>query len=46
LAASVENSSTVTMQQAISEHFSAGAIVVINFVHDAQRTMMTMMKQD
>jgi len=35
LAASVENSSTVAVQQAISERFSAAAIVVKNFVHVA-----------
>ncbi len=44
LVASIENSSTVTVQQAISERFSAAAIVVIKFVHVAQQTTMTMKK--
>jgi len=44
LAASIDNSSTVTAQQAISEHFSDTASVVVKFMYDAQQTKMIMMK--
>jgi len=42
--ASIDNSSTVTVQQAISECCSATASIVINFDYDAQQMTMIMMK--